>query len=401
MKKERKSSKSLKKTARKLHLWIGLSTGLIVFILSITGCCWVFQEELRGLADDFKTVKVENKPFITATQAKSIAQKVFPKKGIHGVSFGQPDEAIEVIFYEAKPKFYQKVFINPYSGKVIKAEDQLSGFFAFVLRGHMYLWLPEAIGIQVTSTATLLFFVIIVTGLILWWPKNKKGRKQRLKFMWKPTTSWKRKNFDLHAVTGFYISLFAWVFAFTGCIMAFNWFYFIAFKATGGTKAPQFIIPNSAKKPSLAASNPVKPIDQLVPKLRKSTPNAVAFELHYPTSDSASIYVEIFQKNEVYYNVDYRFFDQYTLKELDTPSIYGKYENATFADKVIRMNYDIHVGSIGGIAGKIIAFLASLITASLPVTGFLIWWGKRKKQKALRQKAALKRKQQSTEVVSS
>jgi len=49
--------------------------------------------------------------------------------------------------------------------------------------------------------------------------------------------------------------------------------------------------------------------------------------------------------------------------------------------KLNNMNYDIHVGQILGITGKIIAFLASLVCASLPVTGFIIWWGKRKKSK--------------------
>lgn len=42
------------------------------------------------------------------------------------------------------------------------------------------------------------------------------------------------------------------------------------------------------------------------------------------------------------------------------------------------MNYDIHVGAIGGIEGKIIAFLSSLIVGSLPITGTMIWWGRRK-----------------------
>ncbi|WP_242499314.1 PepSY domain-containing protein [Flavobacterium sp. 140616W15] len=42
------------------------------------------------------------------------------------------------------------------------------------------------------------------------------------------------------------------------------------------------------------------------------------------------------------------------------------------------MNYDIHVGAVLGITGKILAFFASLISASLPITGFLIWWGKQK-----------------------
>jgi len=31
--------------------------------------------------------------------------------------------------------------------------------------------------------------------------------------------------------------------------------------------------------------------------------------------------------------------------------------------------------------GKIIAFTASLIAAALPVTGFVIWYGRRKKSK--------------------
>jgi uncharacterized iron-regulated membrane protein len=44
------------------------------------------------------------------------------------------------------------------------------------------------------------------------------------------------------------------------------------------------------------------------------------------------------------------------------------------------MNYDIHVGAIGGFTGKIIAFIISLICTSLPVSGFLVWWWKRKKR---------------------
>jgi uncharacterized iron-regulated membrane protein len=48
--------------------------------------------------------------------------------------------------------------------------------------------------------------------------------------------------------------------------------------------------------------------------------------------------------------------------------------------KLENMNYDIHVGQIAGLPGKILAFIASLISASLPVTGFMIWLGKRNKK---------------------
>lgn len=378
---QKNKKSTLKQKARKVHLFVGLSTGLVVFILSITGCCWVFQEEIRNINADYKVVEVQQKPFLIASKVKEKAQAVFPDKAIHGVIYGAKDQAIEVVFYESAPKFYQRVYLNPYSGELLHIEDHLSGFLAFALDGHLNLWLPKAIGSRVASYSTLLFLLMVATGLLLWWPKNKKNRKQRLSFDWKSTTNWKRKVFDLHAVIGFYICIFAFIFAFTGSVMAFNWFYYIAFKATGGQKAPQFITPINKSGKAQEHLAEFKPIDQLVPSLQKAYPAVKSIELHYPSNDTSSILVELSYTTGVYYNMDYRFYDQNTLEELSTPSIYGIYADADFPDKLIRMNYDIHIGAIGGIAGKIIAFLASLVCASLPVTGFLIWWGKYQKKK--------------------
>jgi uncharacterized iron-regulated membrane protein len=59
----------------------------------------------------------------------------------------------------------------------------------------------------------------------------------------------------------------------------------------------------------------------------------------------------------------------------------GLYKDAGTGDVIKRMNYDLHVGAIWGLTGKILAFIASLISASLPVTGFLVWWGRNNKVK--------------------
>jgi uncharacterized iron-regulated membrane protein len=55
-------------------------------------------------------------------------------------------------------------------------------------------------------------------------------------------------------------------------------------------------------------------------------------------------------------------------------------KDKNFGEKTVGANYDIHVGSILGLPTKIIAFIVSLICASLPVTGFMIWWGRRKRK---------------------
>jgi uncharacterized iron-regulated membrane protein len=93
-----------------------------------------------------------------------------------------------------------------------------------------------------------------------------------------------------------------------------------------------------------------------------------------------AIEIVINHRPGTYYNSDYYHFDQYTGQLLEAPGSYdGAFKDAAVADKIKRMNYDIHVGAILGLPGKILAFFASLIAASLPITGFCIWWGRRKK----------------------
>ncbi|WP_445722380.1 PepSY-associated TM helix domain-containing protein [Flavobacterium sp.] len=369
---------NLKKTIRQIHLWLGLSTGLVVFIVAVTGCLWVFKTEIESFYSDYKTVNPINKEYITASKVKEIASKENPNRTVHGVVFGQPDEALEIIYYEAEPElFYQSLFLNPYSGEVIKQVDNTGGFFGFILKGHVRLWLPEAVGSVLVSYSILLFFVLIITGLILWWPKKSKNLQQRIKFDWNNKTRWKRKNFDLHTVIGFYTSALAIILTFTGCVMAFGWFYYITYKALGGDKNPRFLMPNNEQIISKIDTDELR--DILIPTLKKEYKNARNFELHFPENDSTSILVEVCNSDGLHYDMDYLYFDQYTLKELEPNSIYSKYKNANFADKVVRMNYDIHIGAIGGIVGKIIAFIASLLCASLPITGFLLWWGRKYK----------------------
>jgi uncharacterized iron-regulated membrane protein len=51
----------------------------------------------------------------------------------------------------------------------------------------------------------------------------------------------------------------------------------------------------------------------------------------------------------------------------------------TLGAKWRNSNYAIHVGSIYGLPTKLLATFISLFCASLPVTGFYVWWGRKKK----------------------
>ncbi|BDD01837.1 PepSY-associated TM helix domain-containing protein [Persicobacter psychrovividus] len=382
----------IKKKVLQLHKLLGLLTGLVVFIVSVTGCCWVFKSEIQQLTQTAIHIPVESSPLLTPTQIEKIAHKKYPNRLIHGVIYGQADEPITLVYYEFEPEFYHSLYIHPYTGEILAEENHLGGFFGTVLRGHVRLWLPKAIGEPLVRWSILIFVVMLFSGIILWWPKKKKHLNQRLKFKWKPSTGWKRKNFDLHAILGFYICGLALILSFTGLVMSFEWIQKGVYFGLGGTKNPTYEIPQQLSE-AIPADRPA--IDRLLGMMQKEYPQGEKIEIHYPYTDKDCILVEVVRTEGVIYNADYRYFDQRTLEEVKGNTIYDAYKNAHLADKVLRMNYDIHVGAIGGIAGKIIAFFVSLLTATLPLSGFMLWYGRRHKKsrkKSSKEKKALELK---------
>lgn len=366
---------TIKKIAGKIHLWFGLSSGLVVFIVAITGCIYAFQSEIQDLLQSYRFVQVQDRPLLLPSQLKAIAEKELPGKKIHAVLYAKPGNAAQVIFYDLEPSYYYVIYLNPYTGEVLKVKDEDAGFFRFVLMGHFYLWLPPAIGQPLVASATLIFLMMLISGLILWWPKNKKATRQRLGIKW--NARWRRRNYDLHNVLGFYATWVAIILAVTGLVWGLEWFAQGFYQLAGGEKSLVYTEPESDT--NNMAQSQIPAIDRIYHTLRSENPSAQILEVHIPVSPSAAIEVSINPDDETYWKTDYRYFDQYTLEELSVNHIYGRATEANAADKLLRMNYDIHTGAIIGLPGKILAFCASLIAASLPVTGFYIWWGRRKK----------------------
>lgn len=369
---------SFKKIIGKIHLWLGLVSGVVVFVISLTGCLYAFQEEIQNLTQSYRFVEPQSKPFLPPSVLKSIAEKQLPDKHLHAVLYMDRGKAAQVSFFHFEPSYYYIVYLNPYDGKVLKVKDMDSDFFRIVLQGHFYFWLPPAIGQPFVAYSTLVFVVLLVTGIVLWWPKNKAATKQRFWFNWKQNLKWKRKNYDLHNILGFYASIFILILALTGLVWGFQWFAESVYGLAGGKKSLLFTEPISAPKPeNLALNSPA--IDQIWHRMQAEYPKAAVLEVHVPESDTSAIAASANPDAGTYWKTDYRYFDQYSLQEIKVGHLYGRFEEASAADKLLRMNYDLHVGAVWGLAGKVLAFLVSLVATSLPVTGFLIWWGRRKK----------------------
>jgi uncharacterized iron-regulated membrane protein len=381
MSQKKTNNRTFKKLTGKLHLILGLASGIIVCILGITGCILAFQREIEDATQPYRFTEAQPAAaYLAPSQIQAIAIKALPGKKLHSISYQQGKSAV-ASFYNGEPAYYYLIYLNPYTGKVLKVKDMSYDFFRVVIGIHYYLLLPENIGQPIVASATLIFILLLISGIILWWPKNKAARKQRFSVKW--NASWKRTNYDLHNVLGFYMSWIVIFIALTGLVMGFQWFSKTVYWASsGGKTAIEFSMPQSAKP--YIASNAAEPVIDKVWKLsnQKQPGFPGIVEVHIPEDSITSVEVAMNPDGKTYWKADYIYYDQNTLQEIPVKHAYGMKENASAAQKLQRMNYDIHVGAVLGLPGKILAFCGSLICASMPVTGFMIWRGRKKKGKA-------------------
>lgn len=365
-----------------LHLWMGLISGLVVFIVSITGCIYVFQNEIRHLTQPWLKVEAQDQPYVSPAKLLEVAQKIYPNRTPSGLTYGSNSESAAVGFDQFKQgSNFAVVFMNPYDAKVLKAyvPDDHFDFFEFIENGHRNLWLPPAIGRKVVGISILIFLFLLLTGLVMWWPKKWKKPFLRKALTIKWNARFRRVVHDLHNVLGFYSLIFAFLLAATGLFYSFKWFengiYYVT--SVGETKVaeehPHSSIPTSTQElPSF--SNRLEKAWQKVMSEQKSKPGGMYMS---PVSNAADDPIEIvvYRRPGSFYDHRAYFFDQYTLKPLRAKG--EDYQAANFADKLSALNYDIHVGSVWGWSSKLLAFIISLICASMPITGFLYWWNRK------------------------
>lgn len=371
---------AIRKIVLKIHLWLGLSTGLVVFIVSVTGAMYCFAPELQQLTQPYRSVEAKKDRYLPASALIAIAEKQIPDKKAKRLYYGQPDKAAYALFFE-KGGYYHAVFMNPYDGTVLKTKDMRKDFYNIVLYLHFTLLIPY--GQEIVGWSTLIFFIMIVSGLILWWPRNQAAKKARFRIKW--GTSTKRLNYDFHNVLGFYASWVLIFTVFTGLIWAFDGFAKTVYHITGEKLSiikQQIPISDIDQQEGLLAEKVIDKVWYEIEKEMGGTYNAAEFIL--PQNDSAALLVRANPSEKTFYKTDYRYFDQYSAKEFEGSYGWGKYSDvSTLSDRIRRMNYDIHIGAVLGLPGRIAAFLAALIAASLPVTGFLIWRGRKKVKKKI------------------
>lgn len=358
-------NRKFKNTIRNIHLWLGLATGLVVFIISVTGALYIFEEEIRDFTQkDFRYVRLQEKPFIGLDKVISRFEKLSPKDELRLIRI---EDALPNATVELTSKKGKVYYFNPYDATLVKkgGEDWLQ----VVEHLHTSLLLGKT-GKFIIEWSVVIFVLMLITGLILWFPGQMRLLKQSLTI--KRKASFKRLNYDLHNVLGFYASVVLLITALSGLYFAFKEVKNAASFFTGSKLGQGKTIVSA--KPTHLDSVPVR-YNKIYTEAKIKYPGAISTS--FSLRGKGELRLRMIYPYRWARNQNTFFYDEAT----GTMTRAKLYKDFNGADLIEATNYDLHTGRLLGLPNKILSLLAALVAASLPVTGFIIWWKKRKKRK--------------------
>lgn len=390
----------MKKLFAKVHLWLSIPFGIIIAIVCLTGAILVFETEILELCypSHYYVKEVKGEPLPPATLI-SMGRKQLPDSlKINGIRItADPKRTYQLVL----PGKKAAAFIDPYTGKVTGIADG-QGFFMQMMRLHR--WLLDsykrdgsfALGKTVVGYSTLALTVILISGLVIWYPRNRKVLKNRLKI--KTKSGWYRFFYDLHVSGGFYATLLLLVLTLTGLTWSFDW-YRNAFYAVFGVEttqgqghAPSAPSPTSREgnvsgkntSSGRKAGSGERPERSEhsggAPERREKKPDYTAWaevladlQNRYPAYNSITIQSGSATVSTARYG-NTRGSDRYTF-DPSTGAIteVQLYKDLPKSGKIRGWIYSVHAGTWGGMTTKILSCLVSLLGGIFAITGYYFW----------------------------
>ena len=325
----------------------------------------------------YQSVKDEGKPFLPPSKLAEAVKKKYGIAGVSAVLYRGKDRSVVIPWYGDRKNMLVN-YVNPYTAEPLYSQRLDDDFYRIMIVGHYQLWMTRNIGKPIVAYSTLIFVITLFTGLILWWPKRWTNATRKQSFFVRTKGTLKRLNYDLHNVLGFYALAIALILGLTGMVYGMEWFSKAVYWSASGGEKQSF--ERSVSDTTLLAKPGLADEDIIFRRLLVAKIDMVNQHITfgYPYGKTGAWSVAFNPKPNTRYLERSDYYEQHSLKLLKSDPAYDKLNGGA---QLLKLNYDLHVGSIWGLGTKIIAFLACVISASLPITGFIIWLSKGKKKK--------------------
>lgn len=343
-----------------VHLWVGVASGLYIFVVCLTGAALVFRLDLQRARNPHLFTPRASGLLADPVTVMERVSRAYPDHRLSGVE-APTSRRPTYLAYVTRGREFVTVLVDPVSVEIL-GELPNDPLVASVQRLHFDLMAGRT-GRTVNGIGAVCILVMCASGCVIWWP----GRKHVMRgFLVDVRRDTKRVIWELHRAMGIWSVAFLALFALTGLSLVFPAPFRNAVNAISpitGTRAPSS---------SPAAPDAVPPTwASLIARARQERPGHHVARVIAPANDRAAFLVQFSSRSPTPAGSDLSsvYFDQYSGAILAAAQ-----PTRTAGDLVVAWTVPLHVGAFGGEPLRWIWFAFGLAPLLLFVTGMTTWW---------------------------
>ncbi len=380
----------------KVHLYLGMSVGMMLVLIGLTGSILVFHHEIdewlnpsllrvdppAGQPSAYRPVdEIVDAAIRAMPEGSRLTYGEYPRND--AVAYQWHFSVPGVLDPQTRIDFsLHHVFVDPYTANVTGSRlvrpAGLGGafprtFIGFVFALHYALLLPRggdpAFGDTVVSISAMMLIVSLVTGVYLWWPRGKEWANA---LTIKGHAHIRRLTFDLHRVTGVCFGVVLLAMFISGVYLNLRG----PFNTLIGFFSP--VIDRYAVQSQIVPNGHPISLGEAMRIVQERYPQGRMDWLYFPRTP-AGTYMICHRDIEGISLVLTRrcvVVDQYNgaIRHVQTP------ESGTGGEYFIQWQWPVHSGQVFGMPGRLIVVASGLICPLLFGTGGYLWWRKRTKR---------------------
>ena len=343
-----------------IHSIAGLVAGLFILIMSLSGAALVFQDELNRLEYPPDVLRANSK-IIAIDSCYNNLQKEFPHAQINNCRLTLSNQRSFVFTIHDSSykngKEALKVYMHPQHGAIQKTKGADASFTNRLGRLHSTLFLGKK-GEWLLAFFSIVFLISITTGLI----QYRKNVFAVLSF---------RKKFfriaNLHQLIGVWALLFNLMIGITGFWMQRYVFKKEFYRSYDYT-------PVLRTSPALLFS-----LDSSLARLKEQYPDFTGYVIYFAQSNRGKTAVYGSRSSNSFIHSK-EFADAIFLDSAGNIAMTAFVNEIDASSRYDIINSQVHFGQYGGLVVKIIYCLFGLTGGVLSITGFLLWYKRRRSQ---------------------
>lgn len=359
----------LRRILSKLHIYVGLTLGLLLSIICLSGVLIVYKPELEKLSiPELARIEVPKQgQRLPLQQLLEATQVAYPNYTLENmVLYGGPNEAYSFRSREHGRSGRVQIYINQYTGEVLGADRYSSKWMQWLYDLHVSLFIKKS-GKQFVGIFGLVLICLSLSGLVLlvgryWRVLRVQSRNART------------QTFRWHNLIGLYSLPFVLLIAFTGAYWGMPNLYRAAFESIGEGRA---IVP--APEANLSKDLPLAALDEVLATAQKAFPEGMPTMIFLPQGKKTTFSVRMRASSDYARTGNNHIYIAPHTAELAGTNLW---RDKGSAEKLTRSMYFLHFGEFGGHTTRVLWMLLGLSVPLLYITGVYLWWSKRRRRSA-------------------